>query len=73
MTPEKRPQDPSMDGTGLTFETLDRFLAANQTWREMRVLIVMPHFFRGTVEGGTNRSTQVGADAERLRTLVASV
>ena len=22
MTPEKRPQDPSMDGTGLTFETL---------------------------------------------------
>jgi len=24
MTPEKRPQDPSMDGTGLTFETLER-------------------------------------------------
>jgi hypothetical protein len=23
MTPEKRPQDPSMDGTGLTFETLE--------------------------------------------------
>jgi hypothetical protein len=22
MTPEKRPQDPSMDGTGLTFETM---------------------------------------------------
>jgi hypothetical protein len=23
MTPEKRPQDPSMDGTGLTFETME--------------------------------------------------
>jgi hypothetical protein len=23
MTPEKRPQDPSMDGTGLAFETLE--------------------------------------------------
>ena len=23
MTPEKRPQDPLMDGTGLTFETLE--------------------------------------------------
>ena len=23
MTPEKRPQDPHMDGTGLSFETLD--------------------------------------------------
>jgi hypothetical protein len=23
MTPEKRPQDPSMDGTGLVFETLE--------------------------------------------------
>ena len=23
MTPEKRPQDPSMDGTGLTFEMLE--------------------------------------------------
>jgi hypothetical protein len=24
MTPEKRPQDPTMDGTGLTFETMER-------------------------------------------------
>jgi hypothetical protein len=23
MTPEKRPQDPNMDGTGLTFETME--------------------------------------------------
>jgi hypothetical protein len=23
MTPDKRPQDPSMDGTGLTFETME--------------------------------------------------
>jgi hypothetical protein len=23
MTPDKRPQDPSMDGTGLSFETLE--------------------------------------------------
>jgi hypothetical protein len=23
LTPEKRPQDPSMDGTGLRFETMD--------------------------------------------------
>jgi hypothetical protein len=23
MTPEKRPQDPSMDGTGLSFETME--------------------------------------------------
>jgi hypothetical protein len=39
----------------------------------MRILIVMPHFFRGTVEGATNRSTQVGAEAERLCALVATI
>jgi hypothetical protein len=39
----------------------------------MRVLIVTPHFFKGTVEGATNRSTQVGADAERSRALIASI
>jgi hypothetical protein len=39
----------------------------------MRTLITMPHFFRGTVEAATNRSTQIGARDERLRALVAAI
>jgi hypothetical protein len=39
----------------------------------MRTLIVMPHFFKGTLETAVNRSTQAGAEAERLRALVASI
>jgi hypothetical protein len=39
----------------------------------MRILITMPHFFRGAAEAATNRSTQIGAREERLRALVAAI
>jgi hypothetical protein len=39
----------------------------------MRILIVMPHYFKGTLATAVNRSTQAGAEAERLRALVAAI
>lgn len=39
----------------------------------MRILIVIPHSFGATVEGTTNRSTQVGADVERSRALTVFI
>ena len=39
----------------------------------MRVLIVVPHYFKGTLETAVNRSTQAGAETEHLRALVASI
>ena len=39
----------------------------------MRILIVMPHYFKGTAEAAVNRSTQIGARGERVRALVAAI
>ncbi|MBV9979889.1 hypothetical protein [Bradyrhizobium sp.] len=39
----------------------------------MRTLIVMPHFFKASVQVATNRSTQIGAHDERLRALIAAI
>jgi len=39
----------------------------------MRILVVMPHFFKGTAAAAVNRSTQAGANQERLRSLIAAI
>ena len=39
----------------------------------MRILIVIPHYFKGKADPTVNRSTQIGARAERLHALVASI
>jgi len=39
----------------------------------MRILVVMPHYFRETGADETNRSRRIGARPERLRALVAAI
>jgi hypothetical protein len=55
MTPEKRPQDPSLDGTGLIFETLEH---GGEAANRFAVFHQIPRFMPVALRGPTSASGQ---------------